>query len=154
VPDLLAGTTVNALDTPVTVADFEVGSFTFTHTTYAITGEPATVGVAFVAPTTGRAVLHYSCNITNSSTSSTLMTPVVREGTTVGSGTSFLAASDDNAIAVLPVAGSAAGLTFGGRALLVSGMTPGDDYNVRLEHRVSGSTGTLTRRAVTVCPAT
>ena len=156
-PDLLAGSTVNALDTPPTVADFEIGNFQFTNTTYgtgSTAGTYVDCGVAFVAPTTGRIVLHYSCNIANSSTSSTLMAPVVREGGTVGSGTTFLAANDDNAIALLPVAGSAAALEFGGRALLVTGLTVGATYNVRLEHRVAGSTGTLTRRAVTVCPAT
>jgi len=152
VPDLLAGTTVNALDTPPTVADGETGSFTFTHTTYAITGELATCGVAFVASTTGRACLDYSCNIANSTTATTAMTPVVREGSTVGSGTTFLAASDDNAVVILPGAGG--DLVFGGRRLLVTGLTVGASYNVRLEHRVSAGTGTLSRRAVTISSAT
>ncbi|MGH9248617.1 MAG: hypothetical protein ACRD0W_03745 [Acidimicrobiales bacterium] len=157
-PDLLAGTTVNALDSPVTVADSEPGSFTFTNTTYGIGttgGTYVDCGVAFVAPTTGRVLLHYSCNIANSSTASTLMAPVVREGGTVGSGTTFLVALDDNAVTILPTAGVAAALIYGGRPLLVTGLTPGSTYNVRLEHRVSaGSPGTLARRAVTVSPAT
>jgi hypothetical protein len=157
VGELLAGTTVNALDfTPVT-SDFENGNFQFTATTYGVTstgGTYADCGVAFVAPTTGRVKLDYSCNIANSSTSSTLMAPVVRTGATVGSGTDVLSANDDNAIAILPVAGSAAGLYWGGTTLLVIGLTPGSSYNVRLEHRVAGSTGTLTRRRITVSPAT
>jgi len=151
--DLLAGTTVNALDTPPTVADSVATGFTFTHTTYAITGETDTVGVAFMACTTGRANLDYSCSLTNSSVDATFMTPVVREGTTVGSGTSFLAASDDNAVVAEPGTAST-DVTFGGRRFLLTGLTPGSSYNVRMEHRVAGSTGTLARRAVTVSPAT
>lgn len=149
-PDLLAGSTVNALDTPPTVADFELDSFNFTHTTYAITGEIASCGIAFVAPTTGRSTLDYSCNIQNSTTATTAMTPVVREGGTVGSGTTFLAASDDNALVINSLTNTSAA----GRRLLITGLTVGATYNVRLEHRVSAGTGTLARRAVTVSPAT
>lgn len=148
-PDLLAGTRVLAGDTPPAVDDEETASFTFTHTTYAITGEPATCGVAFVAPTSGRVCLDYSCNIRNSTTATSAMTPVVREGGTVGSGTTFLAANDDFAVIVLP--GSYENC-FGGRRKLVEGLTPYATYNVRLEHRVSAGTGTLARRSVTVAP--
>jgi hypothetical protein len=154
-PDLLAGTTVNALDTPVAVADYEVGSYNFTITTYGVAASAGTYvdcGVAFVAPTTGRVFLDYAGNIANSGANTTLITPVVREGGSVGSGTSFLAAVDDNAFAIQPATGG--DLLWGGRRLLVTGLTPGATYNVRLEHRVGGSTGTSGRRSVTVSPAT
>ena len=153
-PDLLAGSTVNALDTPPTVADFETDLFTFTATTYGVTSTSGTYndcGVAFVAPTTGRVCLDYACGIRNSTTATTAMAPVVREGGSVGSGTTFLAASDDNGVVILPGTFESC---FGGRRLLVTGLTVGATYNVRLEHRVSAGTGTLNRRSVTVSPAT
>lgn len=153
-PDLLAGSIVNANDTPPTVADAEVASFTFTHTTFAVTGEPATCGVVFVAPTTGRVTLDYSCNEGNSTAASVLVAPAVREGGSIGSGTTVLAANDDDAVAILTVAGMNSALVFGGRTRLVTGLTPGSTYNVRLEHRTNTGTATVSRRSITVSPAT
>src|SRR5262245_11900447 len=101
-PDLLAGTTVNALDTPPTVNDLETGVFTFTITTYGVAtsgGTYADCGVAFVGPTSGRVVLKWRSTLTNSGAAiGTLISPVVRTGGTVGTGTVVAAASDDVAI--------------------------------------------------------
>jgi hypothetical protein len=153
-PDLLAGTTVNALDTPPTVQDAEVGSYTFTNTTFGVGttgGTYADCGVAFVACTTGRAKIDWSAQLSNGSAGvGAIVAPVVREGSTVGSGTVVHAASLDE---MLQVVGTSADRI--GTAILVEGLTAGDTYNVRLEHRVgSASTGTAVRRIVIVAPAT
>lgn len=151
-PDLLAGTTVKALDTPPTVSDFEGGNFSFTATTYGVAttaGTYADCGVAFTACTTGRAFIHYSAAMVNSGANTVRIAPVVRTGSTVGSGTVHTSASDDNAILVTGTDSTRTGV-----AVLISGLTPGDAYNVRLEHRVGGGTGTAERRTVIVQPAT
>jgi hypothetical protein len=154
--DLLAGTTVNALDTPVTVSDFQPDSFTFNATTYGVdadTGTHINCGVAFVAPTTGRVIIYYDARVANDTTGQgTLVAPAVRTGGTVGSGTTIVAAADDDAIQITTA--STTNLVRAGCHRFVSGLTPGDTYNVRLEHRVGGGIGTLIRRRVTVCPAT
>ena len=152
-PDLVAGSTVKALDTPVTVTDAEPGSYTFTNTTFGVGttgGTYADCGVSFVAPTTGRVMLHYAGELSNNNgLSRTQVAPVVRTGGTVGSGTVVLAASQDEAVQVFGTTPHRTGVS-----TLVSGLTPGDPYNVRLEHRVDGNQGTALRRRVTVVPAT
>jgi hypothetical protein len=150
-PDLLAGTTVNALDTPPVVADAETGQYTFTNTTFGVGttgGTYADCGVAFVAPTTGRVVIMYVGQLSNSvAGGATIVAPVVRTGGTVGSGSSVLAASDNEAVTT-----SFATSLRGSAHTFLSGLTPGDTYNVRLEHRVNANTGTAERRRVTVLP--
>mgnify|MGYP003574955279 CR=1 FL=1 len=148
-PDLLSGSPVTPLDTPPTVDDREDGSFTFTITSFGVTatGTYADCGVAFLAPTTGRVTILWGGNLLNSTSASTLLAPVVRTGSTVGSGSVVLAAS--NPIASGMQGGSA---IKGGRGHLLTGLTPGDTYNVRLEHRVTAGTGTISERNVIVRP--
>jgi hypothetical protein len=69
------------------------------------------------------------------------VTPHVREGGTIGAGADVEAASSANA--VLHV-GTDEERQAG--CLMLEGLTPGDEYNVVLEHRVSGSTGTALQR--------
>ncbi len=150
-PDLLAGSTVRAIDTPPTVADFQPDGFTFDSTTFGIdadTGTYADCGVAFVAPTTGRVLIHYAAGIA-STTGVTMVSPVVRTGGTVGSGSTVVAASSDDQISHRSSPVDRFGAT-----TLVTGLTAGDTYNVRLEHFTSSGTGTLQRRSVIVQPAT
>jgi hypothetical protein len=151
--DLLAGTTVKALDTPATVTNAQAGSFTFTITTFGVAiagGTYADCGVAFVAPTTGRVMIFFDADLSNSTTTASFISPVVRTGGTVGSGSTVAAASLDEAIHVAGTNGHHFGNT-----RLITGLTAGTTYNVRLEHRVGGaSTGTALRRHVTVVPAT
>jgi hypothetical protein len=154
--DLLAGTPITALDTPPTVSDAEAGEFTFNDTVFGLdadTGTYVDCGVAFVAPTTGRVKIHHGARVgNNTATAATEVTPVVRTGSTVGAGSAIVAASSNNAV-------RSGGTTLvtavrAGSPLLVPGLTPGDVYNVRLEHRVSGGIGTAGLRHVTVEPAT
>lgn len=152
-PDLLAGTVVTALDTPPTLTSEQTGTFTFTATGYGITTTSGTYvdcGTAFTACTTGRALIWFRSQLLNNTGGqSTFCSFVIRDGSTVGSGTVFLAAADARA---LEHAGT--DTPQGGSHHLVTGLTPGNAYNVRLEHRVTGGTGTLLNRAVSVAPAT
>lgn len=150
--DLLAGSTVQALDTPPTVADDDNQSYTFTNTSFGVTttgGTYVDVGAAFVAPTTGRVAIHYGARMVNSTTGSTIISPHIRTGTTVGSGTDVDVADLDFSIAVQ----GTNTLQFGA-ARYLEGLTAGSDYNVRLEHRVTSGTGTALRRYVIVTPCT
>lgn len=150
-PDLEAGAPAHAW--PPTVSDEELGQFTFTNTTYGVSttgGTYVECGVAFLAPITGRSLLHYGAQLDGSGvTVSVLVTPVVRTGDTIGAGTTVVAAADANAIVMLGENQQRAGAS-----LLVTGLTPGAAYNVRLEHRVGSGTGTAERRNVIAAPAT
>lgn len=151
--DFLAGQTLTALHFPPTVSNTQNGLFTFNLTTFGIdadTGSYVDCGVAFVACATGRAVIHYAGDLDNDGASgATEVAPFVRTGSTVGSGTTVVAASSDDAIRNI----GTSNVRYGAHRF-VSGLTPGSSYNVRLEHRVSGGIGTIQRRIVTVEPCT
>lgn len=151
-PDLLAGTIVNALDTPPTVSNTQDGSFTFNATAYGIdadAGVYADCGVAFTAPTTGRVLLSWKAQLDNDTAGQfTACSNVVRTGSTVGAGSVVLGAQDARALVHEGTNVKQMGMTE-----LVTGLTPGTVYNVRLEHQVGGGIGTLLRRSVVVAPA-
>ena len=153
-PDLLAGQRIKALDFTPTVTNTQTGSFTFNATTFGVDADSGTYldcGVAFTAPTTGRVQIDFGASTDNDTTTAfTIMAPVVRTGSTVGSGSGVYGPSDDDALSV----GSTVAMRNGAPPVLVTGLTPGTVYNVRLEHRVSAGIGTLLRRRVTVSPAT
>ncbi len=152
-PDLLAGTIVNALDTPPTVVSVQTGTFTFNVTAYGVAttgGTYVDCGIAFTAPTTGRVVVWFRSQLLNNTGGqSTFVSFVLRDGSTVGSGASVLAASDTRALIHAGTDTPQAG-TFE----TVTGLTPGNAYNVRMEHRVTGGVGTLLNRSISVAPAT
>jgi hypothetical protein len=152
-PDLLAGTIIKALDTPPTVESVQTAFFNFDATTYGVDADSGTYvecGVAFTAPTTGRIMLMIKCGIDNNTAGAfTSMSSVIRDGATIGAGATFLAASDDRAILSFGTDG-----VYIGHTELVTGLTPGNSYNVRLEHRVGSGIGSLGSRWVAVAPAT
>lgn len=153
--DFLAGQTLTDLHFPPTVTDEEVAQYTTTVTTFGVglgtgAGPYADCGVAFTAPITGKVDLEYGGQMSNSTTNATIITPVVRSGSTIGSGGVIVAASDDNNVQVTGTSSQRRGAS-----KLLTGLTPGTVYNVRLEHRVSlASTGTLSRRWITATPRT
>ena|SRR5690606_11436361 len=150
-PDLLAGSTVRALDTPPAASDAQLDGFSFTNTTYGTgvsSGTYVDCGTAFMAPTTGRVLVILSGEILNASGATTRMAPVVREGPVIGSGAVIVPANDVNSVTNQ---GSTAILT--AQVALIENLSPGETYNVRLEHRVSGGTGTLRNRRVVVIPS-
>ncbi|MET8265933.1 hypothetical protein ABZU92_18295 [Micromonospora arida] len=145
-----AGWEMMAAPVRPTVVDRQGGQFTATVTSFGVAttgGSYAACGVAFVAPSSGRLLLHFSGVTVNSTTADTLISPVVRSGGTVGSG-SVILAGDDN-ISVRSVSAARSGATH-----LMSGLVGGSTYNVRLEHRVTGGTGTFSSRAVIAQPTT
>ncbi|MGH8965045.1 MAG: hypothetical protein ACRDXB_06915 [Actinomycetes bacterium] len=149
-PDLLAGTTVRAMDFPEAVSDRGDSSFSATITTYGTTASSGTyeeVGVAFMAPTSGRILILTAARMTNSSTDGTLVSPETRTGSTIGSGVAWETIGDGHGV-------SHYGANFAriGVSHFMGSLTPGDPYNVRLLHRVSGGTGTFALRELTVVP--
>jgi hypothetical protein len=152
-PDLLAGTTVEALDTPVTVADTQDDLFTFDATTFGEdhdTGTYIQCAVVFVAPTTGRELLLYEGELDNgTATASTNIAPHVRDGATPGSGTDVLVPSLNIAARNIGTDARRYSAFF-----LLEGLTAGNSYNVVLEHRVSGNVGTIQYRHLVAMPTT
>lgn len=151
-PDLLAGTTVKALDTPPTVSARGDSSFTATNTSFDVTTTGGTyeeVGVVIVAPTSGRVKIHTSARLLNSSTGGTLVSPQIRTGDVIGGGTEVQSVGDGHGV-------SHYGNSFArlGATTLVDGLTPGESYNVRLLHRASANTATIALRELIVEPAT
>jgi hypothetical protein len=140
-PDLLAGSTVRALDTTpaqASVAGTSIDATIITYGTAVTAGTYADCAVVFVAPTTGRVKIHASARLTNSATTSgSLIAPETRLGGTIGAGTIVEAAADANGA-------SHYGNTFArlGVTHLLTGLTPGATYNTRLLHRSSVGTAT------------
>lgn len=153
-PDLAAGTKVKGADTPPSVGEMETGSYTTTlSANYGVTGTgyPGDCGQPFKGPTSGRVLILYAAQMLNgTAASNTLVSPHIRTGSTVGSGTDVQVASDAEAIF-----NRGTDVRRIGAHTFLSGLTAGSDYNVRLEHKVTGgTTGTIANRRVTVIPCT
>lgn len=107
----------------------------------------ATCGVTFVAPASGAVVIHFGSAGFNSGANDNRTTVEVRLGITIGSGTVFLAAIDNNGVLFT---GS---VTYRiGSFVTVPGLTPGSTYNAQVLHRTSAGTGSWVQRSLTVCP--
>lgn len=154
-PDIAAGHKLTTLDFLPAVPDTEDGSYEVTATTFGVavsTGTYVDCGAPFIGPYSGRVEITVSARCGNSgAAAATEVAPVVRTGGTVGSGSTVVAAASASAVRHATGAAIAAGIR-ASISLLVEGLTPGDTYNVRLEHRVSGTTGTIANRHVVVVP--
>lgn len=128
--------------------DRQDASDTSTSTSYTTT-DMTTCGTAFIAPASGRVLVHIGALLDNNGANTTFLSFEVRQGDVVGSGTVVQAAIDNNSISWLNVNEA----DFG-RSFVISGLTPGDDYNVRLMHKTSAGTLTLQYRTVVVEPTT
>jgi hypothetical protein len=85
-------------------------------------------GVAFVAPPSGRVMIHGNFVFQRGAgTGQLYMGPQVRTGTTVGSGTVVYNPTSDPGA---KVGGSGGDVYAGGVSVLVTGLTPGSNYNV------------------------
>lgn len=124
------------------------GTTASTTYTATLTGGAA-CSCVFVAPTSGKVTLHYDSLAQNSGPNFSYASPQVRAGSTVGSGTVFLAAADENAL----THNGTAALRYGG-SLQVEGLTAGATYNVQLLHRVTAGTGTYSRKSLIAKPTT
>jgi hypothetical protein len=138
----------------VTVSDSQSASATTSSTSYTETltgGTPA--GVAFVAPTSGKVIIHNSSFVKSSSATSgrrTLLSWILRTGAVVGSGTTVLAANDTWAL----VSSRSVKDSAFGRSTLITGLTPGNSYNIRQAMKVinGADTGTSQYRHILVKP--
>lgn len=150
-PDLTAGSTVKALDTPPAAGNTQADLFGTNSTTFGVQvaiGTYADCAVVFTAPTSGRVMIHFASNLDNDTGSaSTQVAPVVRTGGTIGSGSVILAGSLNESIRNVGTDDRRYGAS-----RLLEGLTPGSVYNVRLEHRVSGGNGTIQYRHLAVVP--
>lgn len=91
-------------------------------------GTPA--GVSFVAPTSGKVIVHSSSFVKNSSATDgrrTFLSWILRNGATIGSGTTVSAANDTWAL----VSSRSVKDSCFGRATLLESLTPGASYNIR-----------------------
>lgn len=122
----------------------QTGDYSFTNTSYGIgtsVGTYFSVDVVFTAPPSGCVDLDWRGQVLNSvATNQTYISPVVRTGNTVGSGTTVLAASDSRAM-ICGITSANPGQSYVGAFCSVTGLTGGSQYNVRLEHRVNAGTG-------------
>lgn len=147
--DFEAGQTLTTLHFTPMVTDTQDDSYTFTITSFGVTTTGGTYndcGSAFVAPASGKVLVLYGANLDNGTAlASTHVAPHVRTGSTVGSGTDVFAATLAKSVRNVGTEDR----TYGS-SLPLTGLTPGNSYNVRLEHRVSGNTGTASSRHVSV----
>jgi hypothetical protein len=175
-PDLAAGTenlataieskfiSVDAAISAITGLDVAFASSSadetsFQNTTFA--PGTTTVGVAFVAPPSGKVVVHWSGSMTQSiNGGTTILAPEMKTGGTIGSGTlTGGAANGDRALTCSRAVNSAPGISQLNAANFAhyTGLTSGATYNVRLLHcvdiAVGLATGNILFRQVMVVPA-
>lgn len=142
---------------PATVQSVETALYEANNNTYgtaSIGGTYAHCQVVFTAPDSGRVLLLHSGaprNISSGSSPVAYISPEVRTGTTPGSGTVVLAASDTRSVRS-NLTGSET--VRAGASFLLSSLTAGASYNVRLLHRVTSSSGQFFHRTLIVAPAT
>jgi predicted alpha/beta hydrolase len=99
-------------------------------------------GLVFVAPPSGMTLLLYRARMhASASGGHGEMAPVVLTGAVIGSGSSQLAASIDNALQYPSL--STSDLTTSAWTLL-TGLTPGSSYNLQMYAQQGGFTGSLT----------
>lgn len=130
------------------VAAVANGSFTTTSTSFTVVGG-LFCAVAFVAPASGKVLVHHVAELYNNTGGAyTGVGLQVATDPTFGAGTVVFAAGFDNAVFIQnPTTGVRAGVSN-----LVTGLTPGADYNATLYHAVTAGIGTIVRRAVIVTP--
>ncbi len=103
---------------------------------------------AFVAPPSGKVLVLNSGFVDNSSTGRSHQSWIIRTGSTIGSGTTFLNAGDEKSLANLGPDDVTAT-----RTTLVTGLTPGASYNIRQQFKTSsGTTGNFQWKELVVMP--
>lgn len=148
--DLLAGTTVLAQDTPPAVSAVVDASFTLSNTSYgtgSTGGSYSECSVVFMAPTSGRVIIHLSARLKNdTATDATMVCTETREGAVIGSGTIVDGVGDRGP--------SHYGVEFAriGTSRMLSGLTPGASYNCRVLHKVIAGNGAIALRELIVVP--
>lgn len=135
--------TVQSKDGSVTTGSTTSTSFTNTLTTTGIRG------VAFVAPPSGKVIVHALASGWNSLAVHSFLSFEVRVGGSVGSGSVHLASDENTASEFLLTATDPARHKAMG---LVTGLTAGSTYNACITYRVPSGTGSYARRHILVQP--
>jgi hypothetical protein len=142
---------------PATVQSVQDSRYSAINTTYGTAAvDPALYAhceVVFVAPPSGRAIIHWSGalrNLSDSESPVAYLSPEVRAGATPGSGTVVLPPADVRTVRC-NFAGAIQTVRAGASHML-SGLTPGATYNARILHRVTSSTGEFFFRSLIVAP--
>jgi hypothetical protein len=137
--------------TGATVQNFQSPIANFTSTasyTETFTSSNTPAALTFVAPPSGKVLIHNRSWLDNSGASArTFISYVLRTGGTIGSGTVIQAADDDRAIHGTGDLDIECGATF-----YVSGLTGGATYNVRQAGKVTSGTGESQNRELIVQP--
>lgn len=124
-----------------------IGTTTSTAYTSTLTGGVA-CGLAFVAPASGKVVVHNSMYAFSNTANFIFMTIRVRTGGVIGAGVDVVPESDFRANVVQQLNAQT-------RSRLVSGLTPGNVYNVQQRFRVDGATtGQWSAKDLIVQPCT
>lgn len=120
------------------------GTTTSTSYTATLTGGTA-CGLAFVAPASGKVLIHNVCDIKNSGAGYCSCAIELRTGGTIGSGTVVTSPGFDNNILQTGTAQVRCMVTEP-----VSGLTAGATYNVRQLYLVQSGTGTFSNKKLIV----
>lgn len=128
---------------PSTVFAALVTSFTTVSVAYTTAGV-ALLGVTLVVPQTGQIRVDWSSDLDNSlATGFSIIAPQLNLGAVIGGGATVVAPTDDISI----VAVGQDNLT-SSSFYVYTGLTPGVDVNVFLNHRITTGTGTFARRKI------
>lgn len=150
------GATMSSEDMRLVGSGPITGDYSWTATTYGITttaGVYFSVDCVFKAPASGQVRLDWRGQLLNSvATNQSFISPVIRTGGTVGAGTTVLIGADVRAM-ICGITSANPGQSFVSAFTLVPGLTPGDTYNVRLEHRVNAGTGRTLLGEILVTPS-
>lgn len=143
-----------AVDSNSTSTDEQVTSVPFVATGTGITpGIP--LGITFVAPASGMVFITLNAYVVQDINEEvTFCSYTLRTGNVIGSGTTVgTAANSDRAlVAGRAVNTDAEALMQGSLRTLHTGLTPGTNYNVRVEMAVTGGTGHVMRRQLLIEP--
>lgn len=136
-----------------TVGDTQDTTGNRAATTYSATlSAGSACGVVFIAPASGAVLVHNTALLENSTTGRSHCSVRIGTGGTIGSGTPFLVAADENGIAMQ--SGDAADDATLSKTLLVTGLTPGATYNAQQQFRATAGSCIVTWRRLVVEPAT
>jgi len=121
----------------------------FTNTVFQ-GGTPDICGLTFVAPASGKGYMHWHARLSSNTANTAMVSVALRTGGTIGSGTVVHAASVDWAVET-----PNNGREQSAMMRPVSGLTPGNTYNIRVEHAMNGGgDGTVFFRSATWIPST
>jgi hypothetical protein len=139
--DTLIATATAASKNQTTGSTTSVGTYVTSLTT------AGTCGVAFVAPPTGKVTVLFHTAGFGSGTGDMKTAIRIGTGSTVGGGTQYYAATDEDMILFTGTA------VYGiGSFMEVTGLTAGDTYNACMAHNTSAGTASFLRRSIKVIP--